>query len=70
MALIEAEGAEGASIISAPGVRVNRGGYALAPYVRPYRINNIEIDLKAVLKISCSKTHQAKSFLMKAVLLR
>ncbi|HGN2078868.1 TPA: fimbria/pilus outer membrane usher protein [Providencia stuartii] len=46
MALIEAEGAEGASIISAPGVRVNRGGYALAPYVRPYRINNIEIDPK------------------------
>ncbi|WP_245228185.1 fimbria/pilus outer membrane usher protein, partial [Providencia rettgeri] len=46
MALIEAEGAEGASITSAPGVRVNKGGYALAPYVRPYRINNIEIDPK------------------------
>ncbi|MEY1175747.1 fimbria/pilus outer membrane usher protein [Providencia vermicola] len=46
LALIEAKGAEGASIMGAPGTRVDSNGYAIAPYVRAYRINNVEIDPK------------------------
>ncbi|MBO2867624.1 fimbrial biogenesis outer membrane usher protein [Providencia rettgeri] len=46
IALIEAKGAEGASIMGAPGTRIDGNGYAVAPYVRAYRINNVEIDPK------------------------
>ena len=46
LALIEAKGAEGASIVGAPGTKIDGNGYAVAPYVRPYRINNIELDPK------------------------
>ncbi len=30
----------------APGTRIDGNGYAVAPYVRAYRINNVEIDPK------------------------
>lgn len=46
MALIEAKEAEGASIIGSPGTYINRRGYALASYMRPYRINTVELDPK------------------------
>lgn len=46
IALVEAKGAEGASIVGAQGTTVDGNGYAVAPYVRPYRINNVEIDPK------------------------
>ncbi|WP_162177871.1 fimbria/pilus outer membrane usher protein [Halotalea alkalilenta] len=44
MVLVEAPDAEGALLPSAPGARIDANGYALVPYVRPYRLNTIEID--------------------------
>ncbi|AHG19338.1 pilus assembly protein PapC [Chania multitudinisentens RB-25] len=45
-ALIEAKGAEGASVSSYPGVRVDSRGYAVVPYLNPYQMNEISIDPK------------------------
>ncbi len=44
MAIVHAPHATGARVLSAPGVRINRFGYALVPYVTPYSFNNIELD--------------------------
>ncbi|WP_159236224.1 MULTISPECIES: fimbria/pilus outer membrane usher protein [Raoultella] len=46
MALIEAKDAAGAMLPGSPGTRVDGNGYAILPYLRPYRINSIEIDPK------------------------
>lgn len=45
-ALVEAKGAEGASVSSYPGVNINSRGYALVPYLNPYQMNDISIDPK------------------------
>jgi outer membrane usher protein len=45
-ALVEAKGAEGASVSSYPGVNVNSRGYAMVPYLNPYQMNEISIDPK------------------------
>ena len=45
-ALVEAKGAEGASVSSYPGVNVNSRGYALVPHLNPYQMNDISIDPK------------------------
>ena len=44
MALIEAPGAAGASVSSNRGVRVNEDGFALVPYITPYRLNAVTLD--------------------------
>nr|WP_243441098.1 fimbria/pilus outer membrane usher protein [Providencia alcalifaciens] len=46
IALIEAKGAEGASVMGSHNTKIDSRGYAVAPYVRPYRINNIDLDPK------------------------
>lgn len=46
MALIEAKDAQGASIVGSPGTYIDGQGYALASYMRPYRVNTIELDPK------------------------
>ncbi len=46
MALIEAKDAAGAMLPGSPGTRVDSNGYAILPYLRPYRINAVEIDPK------------------------
>ncbi|EGI25824.1 outer membrane usher protein MrkC [Escherichia coli TA206] len=46
MALIEARDAKGAMLPGSPGTRVDGNGYAVLPYLRPYRINSVEIDPK------------------------
>lgn len=46
MALIEAKDAVGAMLPGSPGTRVDSNGYAILPYLRPYRINAVEIDPK------------------------
>ncbi|MFC6299108.1 fimbria/pilus outer membrane usher protein [Pseudomonas sp. CCM 7893] len=43
-AIIEAPGAEGASITSQSGVKVDKQGFAVVPYLSPYRRNNVDID--------------------------
>ncbi|WP_431225430.1 fimbria/pilus outer membrane usher protein [Serratia sp. L9] len=45
-ALVEAKGAEGASVSSYPGVRIDSRGYALVPYLNPYQMNDVSIDPK------------------------
>ncbi|MBT0727619.1 fimbrial biogenesis outer membrane usher protein [Rosenbergiella australiborealis] len=42
--LVEAKGAEGASLFNAPLTRIDSNGYALIPSMTPYRYNNISID--------------------------
>lgn len=42
--LVEVPGVKDVGIASAPGVRTNARGYALVPYLRPYRVNQIELD--------------------------
>jgi outer membrane usher protein len=44
--IIEAPGAAGANVTSAPGVRLNGRGYAVVPYLTPYGINTVDIDPK------------------------
>lgn len=46
IAIVEARGAKGASLTNAPGVRVDRHGYAIVPYLTPYSLNTVEIDPK------------------------
>ncbi|MEC5317442.1 fimbria/pilus outer membrane usher protein [Brenneria populi subsp. brevivirga] len=46
LALVEAKDAAGASLPGSPGTRVDSNGYAVLPYLRPYRINAVEIDPK------------------------
>ncbi|EGT4255640.1 fimbrial biogenesis outer membrane usher protein [Citrobacter amalonaticus] len=47
-ALVEAKGAEGATIPSYPGVEIDRFGYALFPATNPYQLNDIVIDPKGI----------------------
>lgn len=44
VAIIHVPGAAGANITNAPGVQVNRSGYALVPYLTPYQLDTIQID--------------------------
>ncbi len=43
-ALIEAQGAQGASVINAQGTKINKRGYALVPALTPYRYNTIALN--------------------------
>lgn len=46
LALIEARDAKGAHINGAPGITVDRNGYAVMPWLNPWRINEVTIDPK------------------------
>lgn len=48
--LIEAKGAEGASVPSYPGIKVDHFGYALLPASNPYQLNDVVIDPKGTSK--------------------
>ncbi|MDO5686316.1 MAG: fimbria/pilus outer membrane usher protein [Neisseria sp.] len=43
-AIIHAEGAAGAKVLSGQNIRIDRNGYAIVPYVSPYRYNTLGID--------------------------
>ncbi|WP_174769694.1 fimbria/pilus outer membrane usher protein [Paraburkholderia bonniea] len=47
-AIIYAPGAAGAKVPYASGVRINDSGYAVLPYLTPYRMNSIELDPKGL----------------------
>jgi outer membrane usher protein len=49
-ALVEAKGAEGATIPSYPGLKVDRYGYALFPASNPYQMNDVVIDPKGTAR--------------------
>lgn len=44
MVLIEAPGARDARVENAPGLRVDGRGFAVVPYVSPYRLNTVTLD--------------------------
>ncbi len=44
MALVYAPEAYGAAVSNATGLRINRSGYAVIPYITPYRLNDINLD--------------------------
>jgi len=44
VAIVHVPGADGAHVTNSPGVRVDRFGYALVPYLTPYQLDTIQID--------------------------
>ncbi|WP_193017378.1 fimbria/pilus outer membrane usher protein [Proteus sp. FME41] len=48
LALVEAKGAEGAKVNSASNVYIDSFGYAVVPYVNPYRKNTISLDPQGI----------------------
>lgn len=44
MGIVHAPGATGARISTASGVKIDRRGYAVVPYLNPYRVNTVAID--------------------------
>lgn len=46
--IVEAKGAEGASVRNAQGARVNGAGYAIIPSLTPYRNNDVALDTKGI----------------------
>ncbi len=57
IAIISAPNAAGARVVNAPGVRINRFGQALVPYLTPYAYNAVELDPKGLpLDVQLSST--------------
>lgn len=48
VAIVEAKNAEGARVLNSAGVRIDRFGYALIPYLTPYNLNTVQIDPKGL----------------------
>lgn len=46
MAIVQAKGAEGATVSAYPGIKIDQMGYAVVPYLNPYQMNEISIDPK------------------------
>ncbi|MCS3409430.1 fimbria/pilus outer membrane usher protein [Serratia sp. AKBS12] len=44
MVLVEAPDAAGAIVTNSPGVRIDNNGYAVVPYVAPYRMTSVTLD--------------------------
>ncbi len=44
MVLVEAPAAAGARVTNMSGVRIDKRGYAVVPYVSPYRLNSVTLD--------------------------
>ncbi|AWH44878.1 fimbrial protein [Stenotrophomonas sp. ZAC14A_NAIMI4_1] len=44
LVLVQAAGARDARVANAPGLRIDGRGYAVVPYVSPYRLNTITLD--------------------------
>ncbi|KVO87715.1 fimbrial protein [Burkholderia ubonensis] len=58
-AIVEAKGAEGAQVATAPGVRVDSRGYAVVPYMTPYSLNSVDLDPKGLsLDVELKQTTQ------------
>lgn len=48
MALIEAPNAIGAKVTGGQGARVDSSGFAVAPFLSPYQLNNVGLDVSAL----------------------
>ncbi|MDF3201800.1 fimbrial biogenesis outer membrane usher protein [Pseudomonas sp. 1912-s] len=59
MAVVSAPGAEGAKVVGYPGLKLDSGGNAIVPYLRPYELNEVAIDPIGTSKdIEFSETSQ------------
>ncbi|MBC2666810.1 fimbrial biogenesis outer membrane usher protein [Novosphingobium flavum] len=57
VALVHAPGAKGAAVKAALGIEVDGKGFAVVPYIRPYRINEIALDPEGLpLDVTLSAT--------------
>lgn len=57
--LVEAPGAKGAAVSAASGARVDGAGYAVVPYLVPYRLNEIDLDPRELaLDVELKNTRQ------------
>lgn len=62
LAIVVAPHAAGARVASSPGVKVNRSGRALVPYLTPYNRNTVELDPKGVsldVQLGATSAHVA-----------
>ncbi|KIG06731.1 fimbrial biogenesis outer membrane usher protein [Caballeronia concitans] len=60
--IVEAKGAEGASVSGAQGVEVDKRGYAVVPYLTPYGMNTVDLDPKgtsADVELESTSEHTA-----------
>ncbi|TPG79606.1 fimbria/pilus outer membrane usher protein [Pseudomonas arsenicoxydans] len=48
IAIVVAPDAAGAKLTNATGVKLDRHGQAVVPYLNPYRVNNLELDPKGI----------------------
>lgn len=48
IAVVEAQDAKGATVSSSAGVRIDGAGYAVLPYLMPYRMNDVRIDPQGI----------------------
>jgi outer membrane usher protein len=46
--IVEAQGAQGATLRNTQGVTVNSAGYAIVPSLTPYRYNDVALDTKGI----------------------
>lgn len=46
--LLHAPGAQGAAVSNSVGVKTNAEGYAVVPYLQPYRMNQVDLDPKGL----------------------
>lgn len=59
LAVITAEGAEGAKVVGFPGLKLDGRGNAVVPYLRPYELNEVAIDpLGTSLNVELNETSQ------------
>lgn len=59
MAVITAEGAEGAKVVGFPGLKLDKRGNAVVPYLRPYELNEVAIDPHGTsMDVELSETSQ------------
>ncbi|AXF21792.1 fimbrial biogenesis outer membrane usher protein [Burkholderia pyrrocinia] len=59
VAIVEAKNAVGARITNGSDVRIDGRGYAVVPYLTPYRMNTIELDPKGIpLDVEMMSTSQ------------
>lgn len=57
--IVEAPGAKGAAVSSATGARIDGAGYAIVPYLAPYRLNQVNLDPRgSAIDVDLTNTSQ------------
>ncbi|HHH1147134.1 TPA: fimbria/pilus outer membrane usher protein [Yersinia enterocolitica] len=58
--LIEADGAQGATVRNAQGARIDKNGFALVPSLTPYNYNTVGLDTKGINRNTELKENQGR----------